>query len=294
MSIKKAVISTAGFGTRFLPISKTIQKEMMPILNRPVIDYVVEDCIKAGVKEIVIIMNAHNYQPLHYYRENRRLHKYLQEMGKIDLYEQVADLHEKAEFHFIKQQDNDPYGTSIPVKLAAGHIQNEDAFLYLTGDDFIYFSDPKRSLVRDLVQLYEQAEADAAITCLEKPQEEVHRYGVAQIEKNNGFNYLKHFVEKPEPGTAPSNLVNVSKYILTPAVLPLIENQKPDPQSGEFYITDIVLKQAQEGKVVVEKTEGEFLNAGSPSTWLEANLRIAADDENLSKELKKLTETLFN
>jgi UTP--glucose-1-phosphate uridylyltransferase len=293
MSIKKAIISTAGFGTRFLPISKTIQKEMLPILNRPVIDYVVNDCVKAGIEEIVIVMNAHNYQPLHFYRENKRLYQYLKQMNKLDLYEQVASLHQKAHFHFVKQSDKDPYGTSIPIKLAADYIRNEEAFLYLTGDDFIYFADPKRSLVQELIELYTQSRADGVITCIEKPWEEVHRYGVAEIENSNGIIYLKNFVEKPDPGTAPSNLANVSKYILTPSVLPLIERQEPNEKSGEYYITDIVLELAQKGKIAVKTTDGKFLNAGEPLTWLRANLRLAADDPELKKGLQPLIDELF-
>ncbi len=293
MKIKKAVISTAGFGTRFLPISKTIQKEMVPILNRPAIDYVVNDCVKAGIQQIVIVMNAHNYQPLHYYRENKRLYNYLNKAGKPELYEQIKDLHQKAEFHFVKQLDADGYGTSTPIRLAADHIKNEEAFLYLTGDDFIYFSDPNRSLIRDLIDLYHQSNADGALTCLEKPWKEIHRYGVVEVENNNGFSFLKNLVEKPKPGTAKSNLVNVSKYILTPAVLPLINQQKANQETGEFFITDIVLKLAQIGRVVVNKTDGEFLNAGSPLNWLKANLRIAADDKQLKQEVSEYLAEIF-
>ncbi len=294
MSIKKAIISTAGFGTRFLPISKTIQKEMLPILNRPVIDYVVSDCVKAGIEEIIIVMNAHNYQPLHFYRENRRLYQYLEKMNKLHLYEQVADLHQKAHFHFVKQTDEDFYGTSIPIKLAADYIQGEEAFLYLTGDDFIYFSDPERSLVKELVELYNQSSADGVITCIERPWEEVHRYGVAEIENSNGLTYLKNFVEKPAPGTAPSNLANVSKYVLSADILPLIEQQEPDDKSGEYYITDIVLDLAQKGKIAVKTTDGKFLNAGEPLTWLRANLRLAADNPDLKKALQPLINELFS
>ena len=190
MKITKAVITCAGFGTRFLPISKTIQKEMLPILNRPTIDYVIEDCIKAGITDIIIVMNAHNYQPLHYYRENLRLEKYLQKTGKSELYKQIKQVSDKANFHFVKQTDQDPYGTSIPIKLAKQHVKDESAFLYLTGDDFIYFKDENRCLISELIELFQTSQAKAAITCLEIPQEEVYRYGVAEVKQENGFNYL--------------------------------------------------------------------------------------------------------
>jgi UTP--glucose-1-phosphate uridylyltransferase len=286
MPITKAIISTAGFGTRFLPISKTIQKEMLPILNRPMIDYVVEDCVKAGIQDIIIVMNSHNYQPLHYFRENKRLYRYLENMSKTGLYEKVKHLHEQANFHFVKQRDIEDYGTSIPVKLAAEHIKNEEAFLYLTGDDFIYHQDPQESICQQLIDLFYRSQADAVITCIEKPQEELHRYGVAKLKTQAGIDYLQEFVEKPKPGTAPSNLANVSKYVLTPNVLPMIEEQTPNPGNGEYYITDIVLQQAQQGRVVVKTAQGDYLNAGEPITWLEANVKLAAQDENIKPKLK--------
>lgn len=292
--IKKAVITCAGFGTRFLPISKTIQKEMLPILNRPVLDYVVEDCLKAGIKEIIIVMNEHNYQPLHFYRENQRLYHYLEKKGKLALYEQVENLHKKAQFVFVKQADSDPYGTSIPIKLAQKHVENEEAFLYLTGDDFVFFKDPKRSLVKELIELYHASQADGVITCIERPAAELYRYGVAEMQNENGFNYLKSFVEKPAPGTAPSNLANVSKYVLTPKIFHLIDQQQPDSLTGEYYITDIVLQQAQQGKIAVKNGEGYFLNSGDPNTWLKANLFVAAQNPEFKADLEKFWHEITN
>jgi UTP--glucose-1-phosphate uridylyltransferase len=287
MKITKAVITCAGFGTRFLPISKTIQKEMLPILNRPTIDYVVDDCIRAGITDIIIVMNAHNYQPLHYYRENLRLEKYLEKTGKAKLYEKIKQIPYKANFHFVKQTDQDPYGTSIPVKLARKHIENEEAFLYLTGDDFVYTEDQNRCLIAELIDLFQNSEAQAAITCLEIPKEEIYRYGVAEVKQENGFNYLDTFIEKPTSGQTTSNLANVSKYILTPDILELIDRQKPNPQNNEFYITDVILEMAQNSKVVVKNANSYFLNSGEPLTWLKANLIVAGQDENLKADLKK-------
>jgi UTP--glucose-1-phosphate uridylyltransferase len=287
MKITKAVITCAGFGTRFLPISKTIQKEMLPILNRPTIDYVVDDCIRAGITDIIIVMNAHNYQPLHYYRENLRLEKYLEKTGKAKLYEKIKQIPYKANFHFVKQTDQDPYGTSIPVKLARKHIENEEAFLYLTGDDFVYTEDQNRCLIAELIDLFQNSEAQAAITCLEIPKEEIYRYGVAEVKQENGFNYLDTFIEKPTSGQTTSNLANVSKYILTPDILELIDRQKPNPQNNEFYITDVILEMAQNSKVVVKNANSYFLNSGEPLTWLKANLIVAGQDENMKTELKK-------
>ncbi|MBD3250536.1 MAG: NTP transferase domain-containing protein [Candidatus Pacebacteria bacterium] len=283
-SIKKAVISAAGFGTRFLPISKTIQKEMLPILNRPVIDYVVSDCVRAGIEEIIIIINQHNSQVLHYFRENKRLKNYLKDKDKAELYDQIEHLHQQSEFHFIRQPDDGRYGTAIPLQLAQEYLENEQAFLYLTGDDFIYQADKNFSFVREMIDHYQQTKAEALVTCYQRPDHELHRYGVAKIRTENRVHYLEDLVEKPQPGKAPSNLANISKYILTPEVLKIIENQQPNPDSGEYYITDTLVKLCQSKPVTVLKANGEYLDGGNVYNWLRANL-ILAGQNNRYQEL---------
>lgn len=289
-TVKKAVISCAGFGTRFLPISKTIQKEMLPLFNRPILDYIVDDCIKSGITDFIIVINSHNYQPLHYFRENTRLREYLKDMNKAELYQEVANLHAKGNFTFIKQSRRDPYGTSIPLILAQKEIAQEEAFLYLTGDDFVFFADEQQAFVSQLLETFQQSEANAAISAIEKPDEELHQYGVLKVQQENDYNYLKFFVEKPSANEAPSNLANISKYILTPSILPIVNQQKANPKSNEFYITDAILELAQKEKVVVHQTEGQYLNAGDPVNWLKANLAVAGRDVEVRAQLQEFID----
>lgn len=289
-TVKKAVISCAGFGTRFLPISKTIQKEMLPLFNRPILDYIVDDCIKSGITDFIIVINSHNYQPLHYFRENTRLREYLKDMNKAELYQEVANLHAKGNFTFIKQSRRDPYGTSIPLILAQKEIAQEEAFLYLTGDDFVFFADEQQAFVSQLLETFQQSEANAAISAIEKPDEELPQYGVLKVQQENDYNYLKFFVEKPSADEAPSNLANISKYILTPSILPIVNQQKANPKSNEFYITDAILELAQKEKVVVHQTEGQYLNAGDPVNWLKANLAVAGRDVEVRAQLQEFID----
>jgi UTP--glucose-1-phosphate uridylyltransferase len=289
MKIRKAVITCAGFGTRFLPISKTIQKEMLPILDRPLIDYVVDDCIKAGIEEIIFVINEHNYQVLHYYRENKRLYDYLEKMGKLDRYEEIKDIHQKAKFHFVKQSDQDQYGTAVPVLLAKEYIKDEDAFLVLMGDDFIYNADGSSEAKR-MIETFEKSGSKGLVTCIEKPEELLNKYGIAELKEENGYAYLQNLVEKPEPGKAPSNLANISKYIMTPEILEIIENQEVNPQSGELYITDSVTRLAEKDKVVVHKPAGEYLDGGYPLGWLLTNLTVAKNNPEIWKVIKEFVE----
>lgn len=289
MKIKKALITSAGFGTRFLPISKTIQKEMLPILDRPLIDYVVADCVKAGISDIIFVISEHNYQVLHYYRENERLHQYLKNNNKLELYDSIKNLHQQANFYFVKQKDTDDYGTAVPVQLAKEYLQNEEAFLVLMGDDFIY-NHQGQSEVTAMIDTFEKSQAKGLVTCIEKPTEILQRYGVAAFTQENNFRYLKALIEKPQPGTAPSNLANISKYILPQSVFDLIDVQQPDPKSKELYITDTISQLALTEKVVVHQPLGEYLDGGYPLGWLLANLTVAKDNEKIWSEVKKFVE----
>lgn len=280
MKIRKALITSAGFGTRLLPITKTIQKEMMPILNRPLIDYVVEDCVKAGIEEIVFVISEHNTQVKHFYQENKRLFSYLEKMHKLDLYSQVENLHNQAKFTFILQSDEDQYGTATPLKLAQEQLKSEDAFLVFMGDDFIYNADGSSEAAR-MIATYENSKAEALATCIERNDDELHRYGIAEISHKNGHAYLKKLVEKPAPGTAPSNLANISKYIFSPAVFEVINSQPVDQKSGELYITDTISIIAQNHPVVIHTPAGQYLDGGNTAGWLHANLVVAKADPSL-------------
>lgn len=286
MKIKKALITCAGFGTRFLPITKTIQKEMLPILERPLIDYVVDDCVKAGIEEIIFVINSHNYQVMHYYQENERLKKYLAATNKSYLYEQFSQLYKKIKFSFVKQSESDFYGTAVPVILAKDYLKNEDAFLVLMGDDFIYNSD-KSSEITKMIQLFTQSKAQALITCVIKANELLCKYGVAKTRVDDKFEFLESIVEKPEPGFAPSNLVNISKYIVGKEIWPILEKQKVDPQSGELYITDSIQELARSAKVVVHNPNGNYLDGGYPLGWLLANLTVAKDKPEIWSEIQR-------
>lgn len=292
MKIKKALIAAAGFGTRFLPITKTIQKEMIPVLNRPTVDYLVEDLILAGVEEIIFVISEHNSQILHYYRENQRLSKYLNEHGKQELYSQISKLHHKATFHFIRQSDKDTYGTATPLKLARQHLENEPAFFVYMGDDFLF--NPKgESESKKMLELFTQSQSSGLVTCLTRPTEVLKLYGVIKLAKQNGFSYLDSIVEKPEPGQAPSNLVNISKYILTPKIFEIIEKQQPNAQNGELYIVDSVTTLAITSPVVIYQPKDKYLDCGQVLGWLEANLTVALANPQYEEPLKKIIKNLI-
>lgn len=291
MKIRKAVITSAGFGTRFLPVTKTIQKEMLPVLNRPLIDYVVEDCVKASIEEIIFVVSEHNTQLCHFYSENDRLQAYLEKMNKAHLYPAVERLHTKAHFSFVIQKDADQYGTATPVKLAKEHVKDEDAFIVFMGDDFVYNPDGSSEAAR-MIEVFSQSGAIGLATCIEKPTEVLHKYGIAEVITRGSYTFLKNLIEKPAPGTAPSNLANISKYIFTPEIFDIIENQAPNQPSGELFITDSIMQLAQNRDVVIHTPQGEYLDGGYLIGWLKANLLVAQNTPEIQDELKLLLTEL--
>lgn len=292
MNIKKAVIASAGFGTRFLPITKTIQKEMLPILNRPLVDYVVEDCIKAGITEIIFVISEHNTQLVHFYRENDRLYEYLRRMNKLDMYDAVKHLHEQAQYTFVRQPDSATYGTATPVKLVREHLQNEEAFLVFMGDDFVFNADGSSEAGR-MIETFTNSGARGLAACIARPENLLHKYGIAEIRQENGFTYLTNLIEKPAPGTAPSNLANISKYIFTPEIFDIIDNQAVNSTSGELFITDSIMELARRSPVAIHQPVGEYLDGGYVMGWLKANLSIAKSRPELAPELDSLISELF-
>ena len=270
MAIKKAVIAAAGFGTRFLPVTKTIQKEMLPILNRPTIDYIVEDCIKAGITDIIFVINEFNDQIRHFYSQDTGLEDRIRKKGKNDELDTIEALHQKASFHFVVQKHDGPYGTSIPLLISEEYIKDEDAFLYLMGDDFILTPD-ESSGIKQLIDTFTSSPDKPAglMACMEQPDEELYRYGV--IKHDLATNHLLEIVEKPAPGTAPSNLINISKYVLTQSIFPLLKQQYTQAKPTEYYITDILVEQAATRPVIVYEPVGIFIDSGTVETWLRAN-----------------------
>lgn len=292
MKIKKAVITAAGYGTRFFPLTKTIQKEMVPILNRPLIDYVVEDLLKAGIEEIIFVVKDTDTQIQHFYTEASEVKAYLARMGKMDKYPDLARLHEKAKFTFVTQKPTDPYGTATPLRLVRENVENEEAFFMFMGDDFIYNPDGS-SEASKMLDLFTKSNARSLATFIRRPKELLYKYGVARTRKTNDFEFLIDIYEKPEPGKEPSNLVNISKYIFTPDVYNALDQQEINPIHNEWLITDTISILAKQSDVVIYPTSGEYLDGGYVEGWLKANLLVASQDKELAKSLYDYSQAIL-
>ena len=272
MNIKKAIIPVAGWGTRRLPITKVIEKSMLPIGNRPLVDYVVEDCIKAGIKDIYFVISSQEPSQIKaYYSHNQSLEKYLTERGKSDRLPQLITVPEDVNFHYCVQNDDGRYGTAIPVAQAVKDFNITESVAILMGDDFIWNADGS-SDIASLVKTI-QSDTDSAILGTNVPRSEVEKYGVLKISDDN---HLIEIVEKPKASEAPSNLINISKYIASPALLKhivdYVDNNNFGSLDQEYYITDPIFTYLNSGGIMhVLPATGQYLDGGTLEGWLHAN-----------------------
>lgn len=271
--IDTAVIPVAGYGTRMFPVTKSVSKEMLPLGNRPIIDYIVEDCLSAGITRITFVVRPDQTQLRHFYSEEETIRSFLEQRGALAKYESLEALPKKAEFTFIEQPTDERYGTAIPL-LCAEDVLSDKRFLYINGDTLVW--KPGRSVIHEMVRAMEEQHADAALLAKQVAKENVSSYGVLAMQPNDETAFAR-IVEKPTPEQAPSNCINLGSYILNSSIFPILRELKPNPQSGEYYVTDALEAFARENFMYVHEVKGaELLDVGTPESFVASNQAIAA------------------
>lgn len=270
-NITKAIIPVAGWGTRRLPITKIIEKSMLPVGNRPLVDYSVQELIKAGVKDIyLVISNTEPCQVREYYRDNLALNQYLIERGKEDRLALAKTLPDDVTIHYTIQDPSGKYGTAVPIAMVVEEYKIDEPVFVFFGDDFIWNPDGE-SAAESLLKA-RQNDDESAILGVEVPLEEVVKYG--EITMRDGM--LKKIVEKPALEDVESNLVHVSKFIMSPSLMREIVDYVHANDFGvgdqEYMATDPLETFVEKGGVVrIAPTTGEYLDGGSVDGWVHAN-----------------------
>lgn len=268
-TVTKAIIPVAGWGTRRLPITKAIEKCMLPVGNRPVVDYVVRDCIKAGIKDIYFVINKGSTQLQQYYSDNQRLNQFLEYNRKQDLIELARPPHDVT-FHYIEQDSNDKYGTAIPVSLLYPHLKKGESIVFVQGDAFVYNTDGSSELARLIAGTQD---GTASVMSSAVAPDQVSRYGIIDFDEETGG--FRGIVDYPEPNQAPSNQMNHGNYVLNYDLLTKIYEYCQLDVSGEYYITPVISQYVLEkGIVSVVQSQGEYLDCGNVHGWLHANQLI--------------------
>ena len=289
MKINKVVIPAAGFGTRFLPQTKAMPKEMLPIVDKPVIQYVVEEAVMSGIENIVIVTGS-NKRAIedHFDIPSEDLTKNLLAGNKHDMLSTVKKISEMANFIYIRQKG--PYGNGTPVLTAEPIIENEP-FAVLWGDEFIYSNPPRLQQMMDVHQKYGGVVISGVR--IEK-KEDLKRYGIADVEPVEGNVYkIKSIVEKPEPDEAPSNIATHGAYILPPEIFDALKRLKPG-KGGEIWLTDAINVLRNDGMPIytVEIENGKYYDTGNKLEYMKTVVDLALQHPDIKEEFQSYLKSL--
>lgn len=285
--IKKAVIPAAGFGTRFLPQTKAMPKEMLPIVDKPVIQYVVEELVASGITDIVIVTGWHKRAIEDHFDYPFELIKILEQQKKEELLEQVKRTAELANFIYIRQKG--PYGNGTPV-LCAKTVIGDEPFVAIWGDEFIYANPPR---ARQCIEVFEKY-GDPVISAIRVPKHDVSRYAIADVTKvEKNIFQIKKLIEKPSIEEAPStNLAAHGCYVLTPDIFPLLAALKPG-KSNEIWLTDAIKGLMRERPVYAcEVINGKYFDTGNKLEYLKTVVEFALAHKDLNGDFRAYLKSL--
>ncbi|MFA6105559.1 MAG: UTP--glucose-1-phosphate uridylyltransferase GalU [Patescibacteria group bacterium] len=285
--VKKLVIPVAGLGTRFLPATKAQPKEMLPVVDKPIIQYVVEDAVRSGITDIILVTGPSKRAVEDHFSPNYELVNLLKKQGKEEMAEEVKKIADLANFIFIRQRG--PYGNGTPV-LCAKDIVGDEPFAVMWGDEFFYT--PKKPQLAQLIETFEKY-GDPVLTAYEVNDEGTGKYGIIDgKEVEDGVLKVKGIVEKPGPEKAPSRLASLGGYVLTPDIFEALETTKLG-KGGELWLVDAIFKLLQKRNVYARKVEGVYYDTGSKLGYLKANVDFALRDKNLSAEFRKFLKSVI-
>ncbi len=286
MNVRKVIIPVAGFGTRFLPVTKAMPKEMLPIIDKPVIQYIVEEAVASGIEDVILV-TSHTKRPVEdHFDDNPTLEAWLKAQEKKRALEDIRDISKLANFIYLRQKG--PYGNATPV-MNAKHLIGDEPFAVLFGDDVFDAPVPR---LRQMLDVYERY-GDPVLTALKTDAEGTKKYGIIEpgAKVAPRVYEVKGVVEKPGPKRAPSRLATIGGYVLTPDIFGEIKRLKPSA-SGELYLLDAISMLMKKRPVFAKEIEGTYHDTGSKIGWLRANLAYALRRPDMAKEARRMIRSL--
>jgi UTP--glucose-1-phosphate uridylyltransferase len=284
--IKKAIIAVAGSGTRLLPATKAMPKEMLPIVDKPIIQLVVEELVAGGIEDIIMVTKWDKKPLEDHFDHNWALGNELKNAGKEKLWEEVKKISEMANFIYVRQKG--PYGNGTPVLTAANLVKNEP-FVFVWGDDLVK---SKISFTKQMIDDYEKNER-LMIGVQEVPKKMVDRYGIVKLKKNTM--QIEDIIEKPLPAEAPSRLADFGRMILNQEIVDILRKTALG-KGSELYLVDAIRSYVRKGGIFMAKKiiEGEWLTTGDPLNYLKASLSYGFDRKDIGNELKKYARNFLD
>lgn len=281
--VRKAIIPAAGLGTRFLPATKAMPKEMLPIVDKPTIQYIVEEAIESGIEDIIIVTGKGKRAIEDHFDNAFELEQNLLDKGKLELLEKVQETSKMVDIHYIRQKE--PMGLGHAVWCARNFIGNEP-FAVLLGDDIVQAETP---CLKQLMNEYNRTHS-SVIGVKRVPDDETNRYGIIDPIEQIGRSFqVRNFVEKPALGTAPSNLAIIGRYVFSPEIFMFLDKQEVGA-GGEIQLTDAIEKLNQIQRVFAYEFDGERYDVGEKLGFIETTIEFALGKEELREELLRFME----
>jgi UTP--glucose-1-phosphate uridylyltransferase len=279
MKIRKAIIPAAGLGTRFLPATKAQPKEMLPLVDKPAIQYIVEEAIACGIEDIIIVTGRNKRAIEDHFDISAELEAMLEEKGNHKLLKEVQDVSNLADVHYIRQKQ--PLGLGHAIYCARKFIGNEP-FAVLLGDDVL---PSNSSCLRDMMDIHERQQT-SVVAVNEVSWEEVHKYGIiSPAEVRSHDLYIQDLVEKPERSVAPSNMAVIGRYVITPDIFDILGNCEPG-RGGEIQLTDALRVLNRSQQMIAYKYSGARYDVGDKFGYLEATIELALQRDDVGQQLK--------
>ena len=287
MKVRKAIIPAAGLGTRFLPATKAQPKEMLPIVDKPALQFIIEEAIESGIEEILIITGRNKSSIENHFDKSVELELELEKSGKIELLEEIRKISDMVNIHYIRQKE--PNGLGHAIYCAKSFIGNKP-FAVLLGDDIVY--NTEKPCLKQIIEIYDKYQT-TILGVQEVNRDDVSRYGIVDGKKiADGVYKVKDLVEKPIKEEAPSNIAILGRYIINPAIFNILGNIKPG-KGGEIQLTDGLKELAKIEAMYAYIFKGKRYDVGNKLGFLEATVEYALRREEIKDEfLKFLTETV--
>lgn len=286
MKVRKAVIPAAGLGTRFLPATKALPKEMIPIVDKPAIQYIVEEIVNSGIEDILIITGRGKRAIEDHFDKSFELNTTLKEQDRLSLLETLENIEKLADIHYLRQKE--ALGTGHAILKAKDHIGDEP-FAVLYGDDLVRSQVP---CIKQLINLYEKYNS-SIVAVQEIPPEKVGNYGVIQGKMINDVYLVEGMVEKPEPGKAPSNLALLGRYIFEPGIFEALEKTPPAP-NGELQLTDAIKGLIKSKAIYAHRIKGKWFTVGDRLEYLKTMVAFALERADIGPEFETYLRGLFS
>jgi len=281
--VTKGVIAIAGFGTRFLPATKATPKEMLPIIDKPIIQYVVEEMVASGIRDIIFVTNWQKRSVEDHFDRSREIEKHLEEHHNLALLKKIRKIDKLANFIYVRQKQG--YGNGVPLLTVKSLVENEP-FIYAFGDDLVKSDQP---FCAQLIEAYQKYNCSIVGT-QEVPAQEISKYGIAEVVPNTS--QLKTIIEKPNAKQTTSNLAVFGRYLLTPDIFPALQKTTVG-KNKELWLTDALQIMLKDHSIMVHKVkDGQWYTTGDPLNYLKTMFAYIKDNPELKKELVNFIKSL--